>query len=56
MKNQIMLKAFAFSMAMAFMMSLSTTANAQSDGFFCGGNENYNNRDDFNAEQLQKEN
>ena len=48
MKNQIVLKAFAFSIAMALMMSLSTTANAQSDGFFCGGNENYNNRDEIN--------
>lgn len=38
------MKAFALSLAMALGMLLPTTTNAQNDGFFRGGNDNYDNR------------
>lgn len=48
MKDQIVLKAIALSMAMAVIMFLPATSKAQSDGFFRGDNENYVNRDEIN--------
>lgn len=45
MKKQTKLKAFVLSVAMTVAMSLPMTMNAQSDGFFRGGNDNYDNRD-----------
>ena len=43
-KQKTTLKAFALSLAMAFGMLFPTTMNAQSDGFFRGGNDNYEDR------------
>lgn len=47
MKKQTKLKAFVLSVAMTVAMSLPMTMNAQSDGFFRGGNDNYDNRDEI---------
>lgn len=45
MKKQTFLKAFVLSLAMAVGMLLPTTMVAQSDGFFRGGNDIYEDRD-----------
>ena len=44
MKKQKTLKALVLSLAMAVGMLLPMTTNAQSDGFFRGGNDSYENR------------
>jgi hypothetical protein len=46
MKKTKKLRALMFSMAMAFAFMLPTTMTAQSDGFFRGGGETYENRND----------
>lgn len=45
MKRITTLKAFALSLTMVLGMLLPMTTNAQSDGFFRGGSDNYDNRD-----------
>ena len=48
MKKQTTLKALVLSLAMAVGMLLPMTTNAQSDGFFRGGYDSYNSRDEIN--------